>query len=140
MKQDIQYKKIKLKKEHLPSGLEIVPNNSVSPQINQTFYWDDLNLSFFKGNYLLDLGDTILPKEAIMVVRCFFGKLRVIVPVGVGVFVDYSSYRGEFVFQERQIVLKNERIRYKEPKTDILPQRINIYVNSFISALEIVLG
>ncbi|BDR58478.1 cell wall-active antibiotics response protein LiaF [Xylocopilactobacillus apicola] len=140
MKQDIQYKKIKLKNDRLPSGLEIQPNNLINQPSNQPFYWDDLNLLFFKGNYLLDLGDTILPSQAVMVVRCFWGKVRIIVPIGVGVFVDFAAYRGNFIFEEKQIVLKNERVRYKKPKSDEFPQRINIYLNSFISTLEIVLG
>ncbi|BDR56425.1 cell wall-active antibiotics response protein LiaF [Xylocopilactobacillus apis] len=140
MKQDIQYKKIKLRKDKLPNGLEITKNTLSSPPIGNTFYWDDLNLLFFRGNYILDLGDTILPSNAVMAVRCFWGKVRIIVPVGVGVFVDYAAYRGNFIFEQNKVALKNERVRYKKPKTDEFPQRINIYVNSFISTLEIVLG
>ena len=140
MKKNINYQKIKLKKDFLPTGLEILSKNFPVFQMNKSFYWDDLNIYFFRGNYLLDLGDTILPSQAIMVTRCTFGKIRIIVPVGVGVFVDYFAFRGTFIYENKQINLKNKRIKYKAQNTDEFPQRINIYVNSFISSLEIVLG
>lgn len=140
MNPEIQYKKIKLKRNNLPAGLNISKNNFAAPKIGDSFYWDDINICFFRGNYLLDLGDTILPAEANMVVRCFWGKIRIIVPVGVGILVDYVAYRGTFQIDQQKNNLRNERAHYKGPKSDEFPQKIKIFVNSFVSTLEIVLG
>lgn len=140
MSSEIQYKKIKLKKNNLPSGLKINKNSFSVSRIGNSFYWDDINVCFFRGNYLLDLGDTILPNEANMIVRCFYGKIRIVIPIGIGVFVDYVAYRGTFQIDQKIINIKNQRARYKSPNSDEFPQKIKIFVNSFISTLEIVLA
>jgi len=111
-------------------------NTSIGSDV---YEWDDVNLTVFMGDTIIDLGNTLLPKEEnIILIRKGFGKTRVIVPLGIGVAVHHSTIKGQLLFNEDEIDLTNETVKLYSRDYDETNRKIKIVSNSLLGDLEVI--
>ena len=109
-------------------------------RIGATVYeWDDINLSIISGDTIIDLGNTILPKEDnVILIRKGFGRTRIIVPMGVGLVVEHATVSGKLVFEEKSYTLRNEAIKIFSDDYDTNVRRVKIVTNTLLGDVEVV--
>lgn len=109
-------------------------------RIGDTVYeWDDINMTILSGDTIIDLGNTLLPKEdSVIVIRKALGKTRLLVPVGIGVLVEHSAIRGEVHIDGQVIRLKNEEIKCYSDDYFASQRRLKVISNTFIGDLEVI--
>ena len=113
-----------------------IGNTSIGTDV---YEWDDVNLTIFMGDTIIDLGNTLLPKEEnIILIRKGFGKTRVIVPLGIGVSVHHSTIKGQLSFNEEEIDLTNEMVKLYSQGYDEANRKIKIVSNSLLGDLEVI--
>lgn len=80
---------------------------------NDTYEWNDINISVLSGDTIIDLGNTLLPKEDnVVIVRKGFGKTRIIVPTGIGIMLEHSAMIGEVSFEGEHYQLKMNLLKF----------------------------
>ena len=134
------FRTVKTKEPGLRSGFrkrqKWIGNTSIGTDV---YEWDDVNLTVFMGDTIIDLGNTLLPKEEnIILIRKGFGKTRVIVPLGIGVAVHHSSIKGQLLFNEDEIGLTNETVKLYSQGYDEANRKIKIVSNSLLGDLEVI--
>ena len=78
--------------------------------------WNDINLVYFGGDSIVDLGNTILPeRESIIVIRKVFGRTRIIVPNDIGLHLNVSAISGRVIFESQVYPLVGENFRWESP-------------------------
>lgn len=106
---------------------------------DQVFEWEDINLTFFSGDTIIDLGNTLLPREDnVILIRKGFGKTRVLVPTGIGLFIEHSTFYGTLTFENEQYEMKNESIRLYSDNYDVHSRRLKLVTSSFVGDLEVI--
>ncbi|KRL60889.1 cell wall-active antibiotics response protein LiaF [Latilactobacillus fuchuensis] len=119
-------------KRHQWSGNQTIGNN--------IFEWDDINFAVVAGDTIIDLGSTILPKaDNHIVIRKGFGKTRILVPVGTGVYLDHSAMMGSVIIENQRYNLKNESIQLYSKNYDEESRHLKIITNVVIGDLEVIL-
>lgn len=104
------------------------------------FEWDDINFAVLAGDTIIDLGSTILPKDDNhIVIRKGFGKTRILVPVGTGIYLDHSAMLGTVTIDEQQYHLKNESLQLYSTNYDEESRHLKIITNVVIGDLEVIL-
>ena len=109
-------------------------------RIGNTIYeWDDINFSIFMGDTIIDLGNTILPKnESYIVIRKGFGKTRILVPNGIGIMIEHSAIKGKIAFEEQQYVLENESVKMYSKHYEDQARTLKIITNVLVGDLEVI--
>lgn len=106
---------------------------------SNVYEWDDINIDIFTGDTIIDLGNTLLPKDdSIIVIRKGLGRTRVLVPLGVAVVLEHSTFFGNVVFEEERFSLKNESIKLYSKDYDTNQRRLKILTNSLIGDVEVI--
>lgn len=106
---------------------------------NSVYEWDDINFSIFAGDTIIDLGNTLLPKdESYVVIRKGFGKTRILVPVGVGIMIEHSAISGKIKFEGEFFSLKNESVKLYSEQYEESTRKIKIITNILIGDLEVI--
>ena len=106
---------------------------------NQVYEWDDINLLAISGDTIIDLGNTILPKrDNVVLVRKGIGRTRILVPLGVGVMVEYATFAGDLIFEGEQSTLRNESLKVYSEDYDENPRRIKIITSTFLGDVEVI--
>ena len=106
---------------------------------NSIYEWDDINFSIFMGDTIIDLGNTILPKnESYIVIRKGFGKTRILVPNGIGIMIEHSAIKGKIAFEEQQYVLENESIKMYSKYYEDQARTLKIVTNVLVGDLEVI--
>lgn len=106
---------------------------------NAIYEWDDINFSILAGDTIIDLGNTLLPKdESFVVIRKGFGKTRILVPVGVGVMIEHSAIRGKISFEGDSYTLKNETVKMYSDQYEESIRKIKIITNVLIGDIEVI--
>ena len=104
-----------------------------------TFEWDDINISHLMGDTIIDLGNTILPaKENVIVIRKGFGRVRILVPYGVGVMIHHHSFAGELEFEKQSYTLSNESIQLYSKDYQRTSKRVKIYTTIVAGKIEVI--
>jgi lia operon protein LiaF len=105
----------------------------------QVYEWDDINIAVFSGDTIIDLGNTLLPKDDnIVIVRKGFGRTRLLVPVGVAISLEHATLFGNVLFEEEHLSLKNESIRIYSNDYDENPRRLKIITNILLGDIEVI--
>ena len=105
----------------------------------QVFEWDDINLSILAGDTLVDLGNTLLPKEDnIVIVRKGFGRTRILVPYGVGLVLEHATLYGKVDFDDEQYALRNESLKIYSEDYDGSQRRLKIITNTLVGDIEVI--
>lgn len=119
----------------------ISKRNYIGTQIigNHVFEFDDINLTIFAGDTIIDLGNTILPKgQNIVVLRKGFGRTRILVPHGIQIEILHEAYRGEFHFQQYHYSLNAEEVKIHDMKYAESERKIKIISNVLLGDLEVI--
>lgn len=105
----------------------------------QVFEWDDINVAILAGDTIVDLGNTLLPKEDnIVIVRKGFGRTRILVPYGVGVLFEHATLYGKVDFEDEQQVLRNETLKMYSEDYDESARRLKIVTNTLVGDVEVI--
>lgn len=103
------------------------------------YEWDDINFSIFMGDTIIDLGNTILPKnESYIVIRKGFGKTRILVPNGIGIMIEHSAIKGKIAFEEKHYILDNESIKMYSNQYEDQARKLKIITNVLVGDLEVI--
>lgn len=103
------------------------------------FEWDDINISVLMGDTIIDLGNTLLPDEQnVILIRKGLGHTKVIVPIGVGVFIQHSVLQGKLGFDGEKYQLSNETITLSSEDYHTATRKIKILSNVLIGDLEVI--
>lgn len=106
---------------------------------NDTYEWNDINISILSGDTIIDLGNTLLPKEDnVVMIRKGFGKTRILVPTGIGVMLEHSSMMGEVSFEQEHFQLKNESVKIFSNEYDEATRKLKIVTNTLVGDLEVI--
>ncbi|MGX7420090.1 cell wall-active antibiotics response protein LiaF [Carnobacterium gallinarum] len=106
---------------------------------NSVFEWDDINFSIFAGDTIVDLGNTLLPKdESFVVIRKGFGKTRILVPLDVGIMIEHSTLRGKVSFEGESFGLQNESVKLYSSHYEQSSRKIKIITNILFGDLEVI--
>ncbi len=104
-----------------------------------TFEWDDINISQLMGDTIIDLGNTVLPNEQnTIMIRKGIGRIRVIVPIGIGVKLCHNAFIGEAKFDGQQLELKNETITMYSERFESSHKKIIIISSVLVGEIEVI--
>lgn len=106
---------------------------------SNVYEWDDINIDILSGDTIIDLGNTLLPKEDnVIIVRKGFGRTRVLVPLGVDVLLEHSTFLGNVTFENEKYHLKNESLKVYSDSYDSNPRRLKILTNTLLGDVEVI--
>lgn len=104
------------------------------------FEWDNINIQFGIGNVIIDLGNTVLPPgENIAMIRGLVGDMRIVVPIDVGVALDYTAFSGQLNYQESNsaTVLHQENLVHYSENYEEATYKIKLVVSVIVGELEV---
>lgn len=106
---------------------------------SNVYEWDDINIDILSGDTIIDLGNTLLPKDDnVIIVRKGFGRTRVLVPLGVDVLLEHSTFLGNVTFENEKYHLKNESLKIYSDSYDSNPRRLKILTNTLVGDVEVI--
>ncbi|AEA94900.1 TPA: hypothetical protein IUZ99_002952 [Enterococcus faecalis] len=106
---------------------------------NNIYEWDDINIDLISGDTIIDLGNTLLPKEDnIIIIRKGFGRTRILVPLGVAILLEHSTFYGTVRFEEEKYQLKNESLKIYSNDYDTNLRRLKIMTNTLVGDVEVI--
>ena len=106
---------------------------------NEPYEWNDINAGQLVGDTIIDLGNTILPaKENVIVIRKGLGRVRILVPYGVGVMIHHHSFAGELEFEKQSYTLSNESIQLYSKDYQRTSKRVKIYTTIVAGKIEVI--
>lgn len=106
---------------------------------SNVYEWDDININLLSGDTIVDLGNTLLPKDDnIIIIRKGFGKTRILIPLGVAVVLEHSTFYGNVIFDDEKYQLKNETIKLFSNDYDTNNRRLKIITNSLVGDIEVI--
>ncbi|EOH8707820.1 cell wall-active antibiotics response protein LiaF [Enterococcus hirae] len=106
---------------------------------NDVYEWDDINIALISGDTIIDLGNTLLPKDDnIVIVRKGIGRTRILVPLGIAISLENATLVGNVLFEEEQFSLKNESIKIYSNDYDENPRRLKIITNTLLGDVEVI--
>ena len=106
---------------------------------NDVYEWDDINIALISGDTIIDLGNTLLPKDDnIVIVRKGIGRTRILVPLGIAISSEHATLVGNVLFEEEQFSLKNESIKIYSNDYDENPRRLKIITNTLLGDVEVI--
>lgn len=108
---------------------------------NKNIYeWDDINLVYFGGNSIIDLGNTILPSgENIVMIRKVFGRTRVIIPKGLGLRLNVSAISGQVAFESQQYPLRGDNFQWTSPGYSETDRKLKVLITIVTGDIEVIL-
>lgn len=106
---------------------------------NMVYEWDDINFTVFMGDTIIDLGNTLLPRdESYVIVRKGFGKTRMLVPAGIGIMIQHSAFKGKVRFENDVFALNNESVKLYSGQYDESTRKIKLITNVLVGDLEVI--
>ncbi|MDR0921378.1 MAG: cell wall-active antibiotics response protein LiaF [Lactobacillales bacterium] len=106
---------------------------------SNVYEWDDINIQILAGDTIIDLGNTLLPKEdSVILVRKGIGRTRILVPIGVGVHLEFSSLAGSVDFDKEKMQLKNESVSLFSTDYDETTRHLKIAVSTLVGDIEVI--
>ncbi|KRM72847.1 cell wall-active antibiotics response protein LiaF [Lacticaseibacillus brantae] len=105
---------------------------------DQAFAWDDINMTVFSGDTIIDLGNTLLPpNDNAIVIRKGFGKTRILVPIGVGIEINHSAIHGQLHVNGVDYLMQNETLVQYSDDFDTAPRRIRLITSTIVGDVEV---
>lgn len=103
------------------------------------YSWEDINFSKIVGNTIIDLGNTILPKEQnIILIRKGIGNTKILIPEGIAVSIDVSMLMGKVTIKQEELTLKNETFKWQTDKYSENERKIKIVSNVLVGEFEVI--
>lgn len=105
----------------------------------EPYEWNDINAGQFAGDTIVDLGNTILPPgDNVIVIRKGFGRVKILVPYGVGVMIHHHGFAGQLEFEHQLYTLRNESIQLYSDSYSRSTKRIKIYTTILAGKVEVI--
>ncbi|WP_430618112.1 cell wall-active antibiotics response protein LiaF [Enterococcus sp. DIV1054d] len=115
---------------------QLIGNQRIGSDV---YEWDDINIAIATGDTIIDLGNTLLPKnDNIVIVRKGVGRTRILVPLGIAISLEHATIVGNVYFEEEQFALKNESIKIYSNDYDENPRRLKIITNTLLGDVEVI--
>ncbi|MGJ9457543.1 cell wall-active antibiotics response protein LiaF [Oceanobacillus sp. CF4.6] len=151
----MNYSKSKKKMEHyepiLPGGevreetvIEIdalFKSTFLDDQITDdtAYQWKDINIHGAFGDRVIDLSNTVLPKDtAVISIRHLVGNIVIYVPYEVEVSIHHSSIFGRgHILGNHHLQLMNKSLFYQTANYDTSQQRVKIITSLFSGDIEV---
>lgn len=106
---------------------------------DEVYEWEDVNITKMAGDTVVDLGNTILPKENnIVMIRKGFGDTKLLVPEEVAVSLDLSVLLGKVKIGDEELVLKNETLKWKSSRYGDSSRKIKLISNVLFGEIEVI--
>lgn len=106
---------------------------------SDVYEWDDINFTIFSGDTIIDLGNTLLPREDnVILIRKGFGRTRVLVPVGIGIMLEHSTLNGNVIFEEDFFRLRNESLKVFSEEYDGNSRKLKIVTSTLVGDIEVI--
>ena len=104
------------------------------------YQWQDFNSQTVIGETVIDLTQTVLPKdEPVILVRHFAGTIKIIVPYDVEVSINHSVLIGSVdIFGYGYDHVTNRVIHYQTENYQKASQRIKIYTSIVAGKIEVI--
>lgn len=104
------------------------------------YEWDDINLVYFGGNSIIDLGNTILPSgENTVIIRKMFGRTRIIIPNDVGLRLNISAISGQIIFESQQYSLRGENMQWTSPAYSQASRKLKVIISVVTGDIEVII-
>lgn len=101
--------------------------------------WDDVNLVYFGGNNIIDLGNTLIPlQETTIVIRKVWGRTRIIIPNDIGLKLNCSLLSGSIIFEMQRYSLTSENFRWMSPDYAKSSRKINLIISVVFGDVEVI--
>lgn len=105
----------------------------------EIYEWDDINITLFSGDTIIDLGNTLLPKaDNVVMIRKALGRTRVLVPIEIGLMIEHSTLYGNVIFDEQTYTLKNESLKLFSDDYDHSTRRLKIVTSTLVGDIEVI--
>lgn len=103
------------------------------------YEWNDINIQVGVGNTIIDLSNTVLPKEeSIIFIRSLIGNVQVLVPYEVEVHIHHSTMVGAItIFQKSEQRIVNETVVYETAQYREADQKIRLFTSAISGKLEV---
>lgn len=109
-------------------------------QENEYYTWDDVNIVYFGGSNIIDLGNTIIPEgETTIVIRKFYGRTRIILPHDIGLRINYSAMSGAVNFETQRYSLTGENFKWLSPGYSSSSRKINLIISVAFGDVEVII-
>ncbi|MDY0405195.1 cell wall-active antibiotics response protein LiaF [Virgibacillus sp. 179-BFC.A HS] len=106
---------------------------------NHAYRWNDINIHGGIGDRIIDLTNTVLPKEtAVISIRHIAGNIEIYVPYEVEVCVHHSAVFGRVhIFGKTYNKLVNQTATFKTKHYDTSHPRVKIVTSLFSGDIEV---
>ncbi|MGX7109687.1 cell wall-active antibiotics response protein LiaF [Facklamia miroungae] len=105
-----------------------------------SYEWDDINLVYFGGNSIIDLGNTLIPAgEHTVLIRKMFGRVRLIIPRDIGLNMNISLISGRVMFESQDYELTLENFKWRSPDYQQANRKLSFIVSSVIGDVEVII-
>lgn len=120
---------------------EIVRGQWFGSQIigSDTYEWDDINIAILAGDTIIDLGNTLLPKEdSVILIRKGFGRTRILVPASIGVRFEHCGLAGNAKFDGETYSLNNETLKVYSKDYEESTRKLKIVSSTLFGEVEVI--
>ena len=106
---------------------------------DQSYQWSDINIHGGLGDRIIDLSQTVLPRdEAVISIRHLVGNIVIYVPYEVEVTIHHSAVIGRAaIFQYRKSKLFNQVVSYQTPGYSTARPRVKIITSLLSGDVEV---
>ncbi|MEN1966636.1 cell wall-active antibiotics response protein LiaF [Lentibacillus sp. N15] len=103
------------------------------------YQWRDINIHSGIGNRIIDLSNTVLPNDTVIVsIRHIAGNIEIFVPYDVEISLHHSAVFGRAdIFNKRHLKLMNDTIFYQTQHYDDTVPRIKIITSVMSGNIEV---
>jgi lia operon protein LiaF len=106
---------------------------------SDTYEWDDINIINLVGDTIIDLGNTLLPKEdSVILIRKGAGRTRILVPMDVGVVFEHATLAGTAKFEGQEYKLSNETLKVYSKEYEESSRRLRIVSSTLLGEIEVI--
>lgn len=134
------------------AGIKLIEPQSVNRQLlhqeaiiesykaeKEHIIWDDINMVYFGGSNIIDLGNTIIPdRETTIVIRKLYGRTRIIIPNDVGLKLNASVMSGAVVFEGHRYPLTGQNLKWMSPEYPSLTRKLNVMISVAFGDIEVI--
>ena len=110
---------------HGPVTSRLFGNQSTPEEI---YEWNDINVGVGFGDVVMDLSNTVLPKEeSIIAIRTIAGNVEILIPYDIGVKLSHTALYGTVrLFDQEKREIRNQQIAYKTEGYEESSSRVKI--------------
>lgn len=103
------------------------------------YEWDDINYTKVLGDSVIDVGNTIIPKDQnIILIRKGIGNTKILIPEEVAVSLNLSVFLGRVRIGEDELALNNETITFRSDRYEQASRQLKIVSNVLVGDIEVI--